>query len=180
MVVRLVKDADREALVGFLGEVPESDRNFFKQDISDPDIVEWWLRDARGLRLVAHVGREVVGTVALIKRIGWSEHVGEIELIVSPSHRGRGLGRRLAVRILSEAVRAGLTHIVVEVAAEQEALVAMFRRLGFEPEALLRDFVRDRRGEHHDLLVLTHRVNETWSELLTFGIDSIDELGSPR
>jgi hypothetical protein len=48
----------------------------------------------------------------------------------------------------------------------------MFKQLGFEPEALLRDFIRDRNGAGHDLLMLTHRVHETWSELLTLGADA--------
>jgi RimJ/RimL family protein N-acetyltransferase len=169
--IQRVTEEHREALIRFVGGVPASDRNFFKEDIGDPEIVQHWIR-ARGVRLIAiDETNEVVATVAVLPRVGWSDHVGELELIVGPGHRGSGLGRSLAKRGLLEAVELGLTHIVVEVAAEQDALVAMFERLGFEPEALLRDFVRDRRGECHDLLMLTHRTEETWSEMLTLGID---------
>ncbi len=35
----------------------------------------------------------------------------------------------------------------------------MFQDLGFEPEALLVDFVRDSDGAFHDLMVLTHRAD---------------------
>ena len=49
----------------------------------------------------------------------------------------RGLGRLLARRAVLEAVEMALTKLVVEVVADQEALIAMFRTLGFEPEALL-------------------------------------------
>lgn len=171
MEIRQITKEDRNVLVRFLGHVPESDRNFFKENIEDPAIVEHWLR-ARGIRLIATDDEgEVMGTVAVLPRVGWSGHVGELELIVAPPHRGAGLGRQLATRGLLEAIQMGLTQIVVEVAADQEALVAMFQRLGFEPEALLRDFVKDRRGERHDLLMLTHRTQEMWSELLTLGVD---------
>jgi ribosomal protein S18 acetylase RimI-like enzyme len=172
MIIRGVTGDDDAALLGFLGRVPDSDRNFFKQDISDPEIVAHWLHDPSSRRLVAVAQDDtIIATVAVIQGIGWSSHVGELELIVLPAHRRQGLGRDLAHRGLLEAVGLGLTHIYVEVAAQQTALVAMFGRLGFEPEALLRDFIRDRNGNHHDLLMLTHRVQETWSELLTIGAD---------
>ena len=41
----------------------------------------------------------------------------------------------------------GLKKLVVEVIADQAPLIAMFRGLGFEPEALLTDHVRDRSGQ---------------------------------
>jgi ribosomal protein S18 acetylase RimI-like enzyme len=177
MIIRAAQLSDSETLVTFLGSVPEQDRNFFKQDISDPEIVQRWLSDPRSQRFIALDDEgPVVATVAVIRGSGWSDHVGELELIVLPNHRNRGLGRTLARHGLVEALRMGLTNIFVEVAAEQTPLVAMFGRLGFEPEALLRDFVRDRRGEHHDLLVLTHRVRETWSQLLTLGVGEATEV----
>ena len=40
----------------------------------------------------------------------------------------------------------GMTKLVVEVVAEQEATVAMFTQLGFEPEGLLKDHVRSQSG----------------------------------
>src|SRR3712207_9110185 len=42
----------------------------------------------------------------------WSDHVGEVRLVVSPSARGQGLGRDLARHALVEAVRSGLTKLV--------------------------------------------------------------------
>jgi hypothetical protein len=69
-----------------------------------------------------------------------------------------------------EALALGLGKMVVEVIADQEGLVAMFRGLGFEPEALLVDHVRDRSGELRDLLVLAHSVEEQMASLETAGI----------
>jgi len=47
----------------------------------------------------------------------------------------------------------------------------MFEALGFEPEALLRDHVRDKSGELHDLVVLAHQVEGTWSAMATAGLE---------
>jgi hypothetical protein len=56
------------------------------------------------------------------------------------------------------------------VIAAQEPAIAMFRSLGFEPEALLTDHVRDRAGELRDLMVLSHSVEEQWSAMIRSGI----------
>jgi hypothetical protein len=47
---------------------------------------------------------------------------------------------------------------------------AMFRSLGFDPEALLEDHVRDSSGELHDLMILSHSVQESWGSMLSTGI----------
>ncbi|MGH7819215.1 MAG: hypothetical protein ACREQ9_05535 [Candidatus Binatia bacterium] len=52
--------------------------------------------------------------------------------------------------------------------------MAMFQKLGFSAEALLRDHVRDRSGELRDLVLLAHSVDDRWSEMATLGIE--DEL----
>jgi RimJ/RimL family protein N-acetyltransferase len=69
-----------------------------------------------------------------------------------------------------EALELGVAKLVVEVIADQEALIAMFVVLGFEPEALLIDHVRDRSGELRDLLVLAHSVQDQWASMAAAGI----------
>jgi hypothetical protein len=63
-----------------------------------------------------------------------------------------------------------LKKVVVEVIADQEALISMFRTLGFEPEALLTDHVRDRSGEIRDLMVLANSVDSQFASMATAGI----------
>ena len=74
---------------------------------------------------------------------------------------------------LLEALELGCSHAYVEVVAEQDALVAMFQDMGFEPEALLADFVRDGTGDFHDLMLLTHRASEQWGRSQVLGLDEV-------
>jgi hypothetical protein len=46
----------------------------------------------------------------------------------------------------------------------------MFRALGFDPEALLTDHVRDQSGELRDLMILAQSVDAQWSALSVVGI----------
>ena len=77
----------------------------------------------------------------------------------------------MARHAVIEALNLGLAKLVVEVVADQESTVAMFRSLGFDPEALLRDHVRDQSGELRDLMMLAHSVEESYASLAATGIE---------
>jgi ribosomal protein S18 acetylase RimI-like enzyme len=165
-----------EDLVGpveaFFARVPESDHNSFAEDVLAPGAVEGWLRDPRGRRAVA-VGDDgtVVGYVAVLPQVGWSSHVGSLRVVVDPASRGQGVGRALARHGLLTGLEMQLAKLVVEVVVDAVPAIGMFEGLGFEPEALLRDHVRDKSGELHDLVVLAHSVEGTWSGMATAGIE---------
>jgi L-amino acid N-acyltransferase YncA len=169
MEIRHIDAGDQDRLARFLERVPEADRTFFKEDVGDTQASHEWMQPGPG-RTVAVEDGEVVGWLAVVPKPGWSSHVGEVRLIVEPAHRGRGVGRRLARRAVLEALDLGLDKMVVEVIAVQEPTIAMFRSLGFEPEALLTDHVRDRNGDLRDLMVLSHSVQEQWSTMIMAGI----------
>ncbi|MET0145425.1 MAG: GNAT family N-acetyltransferase [Ilumatobacteraceae bacterium] len=171
--VRALTPDDTDALRRFFGRVPEGDRTFFREDVLLPGVVERWLADPGQHRLVALVDGEIAGSVAVIPGVGWTRHVGELRLVVDPAFRRRGVGRLLAQRAVIQAVELGTAKLVVEVVAEQDATVAMFTALGFEPEGLLKDHVRSHAGEMHDLLVLSHVVQELWDTMRATGIDEL-------
>ena len=163
-----------DALLRFFRDLPEGDRTFIKEDVTDPETVRAWTTG--GNRWVTVEDGEVRGYVAVLPLSGWSDHVGEVRLVVAPAARGTGLGRDLARHALVAGVEAGLTKLVVEIVAEQGAALALFSALGFAGEALLRDHIRDRDGQLRDLMVLAHHVDETWSGMDTVGVaDALEE-----
>jgi ribosomal protein S18 acetylase RimI-like enzyme len=170
MEIRLLEPTDEAAVDRFIDRIPEGDRTFFKDDVDDPEVRAAWFRPGSARIFVAVEDASVVGYVVIRQLAGWSSHVGEIRLIVDPGYRGRGIGRELAHRAVLEAVDLGLTKTILEVMADQEPAVAMFRSVGFEPEALLTDHVRDQNGQLHDLMVLAHSVEDSWGSLEAAGI----------
>ena len=162
MEIRSPTPDDLDALLDFFERVPESERTFFKEEVLDRATVEGWLTGERGRRGVAVEDGRVIGYVAVIRLSGWSDHVGDVRLVVDPAHRTQGVGRTLARWALVQAVQCGLTKLTVEVVVEQERAVAMFGALGFVAEGLLRDHVRDQDGELRDLVLLSHAVADSW------------------
>ena len=175
MDIRPLETGDEEAVDRFLDRIPEEDRTFFKEDVAEPEVRAAWFRPGPA-RLLAVDGDAVVGYVAVVPLASWSRHVGELRVIVDPDHRGRGIGQSLTRRAMLEALELGLTKMVIEVRADHESRIDMFRALGFVPEALLADHVRDHAGQVHDLMVLAHSVEEWGASLEIAGIE--DGLGS--
>ena len=171
MEIRPIEPGDAAALRSFFDRIPEGDRTFIKEDVLAREIVTTWVQESGARRSVAVENGQIAGCISVMPGVGWSSHVGELRLVVDPAHRRKGLGRKLARRGLLDAIRLGLRKIVVEVVADQTPAVAMFQSLGFNGEALLRDYVRDRSGEFRDLILLAHSVDDHWSEMATLGID---------
>jgi ribosomal protein S18 acetylase RimI-like enzyme len=169
MEIRPIEAGDSEALSGFFERIPESDRTFLKEDVGDPRVLADWVKPDAG-RTIAVEDDQVLGALAVVPLVGWSSHVGEVRLVVDPDHRGQGIGRRLARQAVLDAVDMGLGKLVVEVISDQAPLIAMFRGLGFEPEALLTNHVRDRSGQTRDLIVLANSVDEQFAALSTAGV----------
>jgi ribosomal protein S18 acetylase RimI-like enzyme len=170
MEIRPIEAGDEPALSRFFERIPESDRTFFKEDVTDPRVLEDWVAPGAGRTIAVDDGGTVAGALAVMRLVGWSSHVGEVRLVVDPDHRGRGIGRLLARQAVLEAVDMGLGKLVVEVISDQGALISMFRSLGFEPEALLTDHVRDRTGQTRDLIVLANSVDEQFAALSAAGV----------
>ena len=175
VAVRELAEADEAAFLTFVSNVSDGERRFLKEDLADPiEAFRGFLRDVTSRRLVAvdEVG-DLAGLAGAFPGEGWSSHVAEVRVLVAASHRGNGVGRALARAALAQAVNIGCTHTYVEVIAEQEGLVAMFQDLGFLPEALLPDFVRDGAGEYHDLMLLTHHASEHLARTQVLGMDEV-------
>jgi L-amino acid N-acyltransferase YncA len=169
MTIRRLEAQDAPSLDRFLARIPEGDRTFFKENVDDPEVRAGWYRMSTP-PLLAVEGGTVIGFLALVPLQGWSSHVAEVRVIVDPDRRGQGVGRALARSAVLEALELGLTKMMVEVVADQEPAIGMFRSLGFVPEALLTDHVRDHSGQLRDLMVLSHSVEESWGALLAAGI----------
>jgi ribosomal protein S18 acetylase RimI-like enzyme len=169
MEIRPIQTDDRDAMERFLRQIPEGDRTFFKENVDDPEVIDAWVRPGTA-RSIAVDGGEVIGYVAVVPLQGWSSHVGEVRVIVDPEWRGRGIGRALTRHAVLQALDLGLTKMVVEVVADQEPTIAMFRSYGFDPEALLKDHVRDAGGRLRDLMILAYAVEDSHAAMAAVGI----------
>lgn len=159
VTIRPFKRADAAEVGRFAESLPEHDLLFLSRDIKHARVIEAW-REAVAAgeieSLVALLGGNVVATTAVVRDpLGWSPHVAEIRLLVSPEMRGQGIGRALLDASIRLATEAGATKLVARMTPDQAGAITMFEEAGFRGEAMLRDHVRDRAGQLHDLAILS-------------------------
>jgi ribosomal protein S18 acetylase RimI-like enzyme len=176
--IRPITSDDLPALLDFIRGLPDGDRTFFKEQVSD-DIVRRWCEpdDGGGRRWVLCEDGVIKGILALIPFSDWSSHVAELRLVVGAEHRRQGVGRRLARHGLTEGLRMDLGKLVVDVVADRQGDIEMFSKIGFHPEALLEAHIRDRDGRDHDMVVLAHQVQEQAGAMGAVGLEDAVDVG---
>lgn len=162
ITLRAMRPDEGGVLLAFAQSLPEKDLLFLSIDITRAAAAEAWARSiAHGHThtLFAVVDGRVVGHGTLAHNdLLWTRHLGEIQLLVDPEYRGIGLGHLLANEVFAIAQELGLRKVVARMAGDQRGALRVFENLGFYAEALLADYVMDRQGRTHDLLVMSHDV----------------------
>lgn len=171
VTLRKAKKSDRDGLLAMARALPQHDLMFLRRDLTEPAVVEEWLADSRLTILLAELGGEVVG-YASIERAStpWQAHVAELRITVSEYLRNRGLGRLLTQEAFAYALGSGVEKMVAQMTLDQKGAIQVFEEMGFRPEALLKDHVRDRNGTKHDLLMLSHDVARFEATHAAYGV----------
>jgi L-amino acid N-acyltransferase YncA len=171
--LRLMSAGDAEAALAFAATLPPHDLLFLQRDIRSPKVVAAWLEQIeRGTitSLLAVADGNVCGCTAIVRdMLSWSPHVGEMRIVVSQSARGAGLGRLLAQEAFAFAVSNGIEKLIARMTPDQGGAMAVFEEMGFRPEALLRDFVKDSAGLKHDIVILSLDVEQNRAQREAYG-----------
>ena len=161
--LRLMTRDDAAKLVSFARALPADDLLFLRTDITDPEVVNSWVQNietGRTVSVLAEQNGDLAGYASLhYNEVDWQRHLGEIRIQVGQRLRSRGLGRCLADEVFAIARDLGLKKIVAHMTPDQRGAVATFERLGFQPEALLQDFVMDRDGRTRDMIIMAYDVD---------------------
>jgi|ERR671923_1416012 GNAT superfamily N-acetyltransferase len=123
VLVRDYEPGDREACRELFQELVEAHRRLYP----DGDIGSEFTLD--GTIFVAEVEGRLVGYAGLL----WHGRRAELEpIVVASTHRGRGVGRALAERVVEEARHGGAVRIFVRPVARNRDALAFFHSVGFD------------------------------------------------
>jgi ribosomal protein S18 acetylase RimI-like enzyme len=172
--IRRFRAEDVDAMLRFSRALPEHDLLFLSRDLKHRRVIEAWLgavEDGFIDSFVAEDGDAIVATCALVRDpLGWSTHVGEVRLLVSPQLRGQGVGRRLLEEMFKVAEQRELRKLTAQMTPDQPGAIQLFEEHGFRGEALLKDQIMDRQGQFHDLAILSLDVAEAATRREVFGL----------
>jgi len=158
--INLFTRDDKDAVLAFARSLPEEDLLFLRVDLTQEDVVDDWIANVESnnsTTIVAYSGDNLVGYATVHRSPArWTRRVGEIRVNVAASHRGKGLGRNLTAQIFDISRGLELRKLMANMTTDQHSAQAVFRRLGFVPEALLADYVEDRNGVSRDLVIMSY------------------------
>lgn len=158
-LLRVPGAGDADAIHKFALALPDHDLLYMRRDISQRPVVDAWLEsiaDGESLALLAESDGALLGMSGLmLDRKSWSPHVGEIRVLIGAGARSKGLGRTMIQETFAQALDQDVEKIIAQMTLDQSAARAVFQEMGFQQEALLRDHVRDRNGEDHDIVIMS-------------------------
>jgi L-amino acid N-acyltransferase YncA len=159
VTLRLMEKTDRDRIVNFARALSPDDLLFLRRDITDPKVVDEWVREierGRTVTVLAEKDGELLAYASLLlHETFWGRHMGEIRVLVRADYRGLGLGLQMASDVFAIAKDAGIEKVIARMTTEQKRTRARLERLGFEQEALLRGFALDREGKRRDLVIMS-------------------------
>jgi L-amino acid N-acyltransferase YncA len=174
MNLRYMTPADKSVALAFARALPAHDLLFLRRDITKPEAIDVWMNGIERGRITSVLAESdgVVQGYATVDRgeLSWSPHVAELRVLVAEGMRGKGLGRLLTQEAFAIALGLGIEKIVAQMTVDQKGAIAVFEGMGFRPEALLRDQVKDREGRKYDLLILAHEVAKFQSQMEAYGV----------
>ncbi len=111
------------------------------------------LRQPRRFYLVAEdEGGSLAGYAGLL----WIDHEAHITTIaVAPPFRGRGIGTKLMIRLIEEALGRGARHLTLEVRVSNQAAQALYRRFGLAPVGVRKSYY----GNEDALVMWVHDID---------------------
>lgn len=157
---RPLQAEDRDELFALFQAIPNGDRLFLKDDVSNQNVIDEWCNNINYdtiFPLVALCEGKIVADGTLHKqRERWMRPIGKVRLVVHPDYRRRHIGVCLVEELIEIARDAGLSKLDAEFIAEQTGAIEAFRSIGFTTAAVLHDHVYDLKGQTHDFVILTY------------------------
>jgi L-amino acid N-acyltransferase YncA len=167
---------DAERLQAFARELPPHDLLFMRRDITKPEGIARWIDAVRRgamYTVLCEDDHGIAGYSSLhLTELDWSAHVADLRVATAERARGAGLGRLLTREAFNMALALGVEKVVARMTPDQQGARALFQELGFQPEALLKDEVKDRQGEYHDLLIMACNVDTFLAQRQAFGVST--------
>lgn len=165
---------DGEVLRTFALKLPPHDLLFMRRDITKTEGLGRWLDAVRRgamYSILCEDDQGIAGYSSLhLTELDWSKHVADLRVATAERSRGAGLGRLLTREAFNMALALGIEKVVARMTPDQQGARALFQELGFQPEALLKDEVKDRDGEYHDLLIMACNVDTFLAQRRAFGV----------
>jgi aminoglycoside 6'-N-acetyltransferase len=145
----------------------EADLARLLEMLHEPEVARWWgtydesraraefLEDPLATPFVIELGGETVGIIVYYEENDPWYRYASIDLSLDEARLGQGLGPE-ALRVLARYLfeERGHHRITIDPAADNPRAIAAYRKVGFKPVGIMRQYERREDGQWHDGLLM--------------------------
>jgi GNAT superfamily N-acetyltransferase len=157
-VIRPLGKKDELKLHKFLLVVPEIERLFIKQNVTDRTMIREWCQHAdfeSNLPILMLHKNLVIGQATLHQRPGgWRRHIGVVTVLTHPDYRGRDVAKILVEHLVEVARHLGLKKLEARLNGERKVAIKALAQIGFRTLLNLPEYVLDMQGGSHDYVFM--------------------------
>jgi len=147
LTLRTMTRDDQYALYNFFINLPEEDRRFLRNDVTDRKVIENWSRHLnydRALPILAESDGKIVANATLhYQTFGWGRHVAELRITIDREFQGRKLGSLLLKELSNLAAKSNVKKLLARIVTNREVVIRAFKKAGFSQVAVLKNYVKD-------------------------------------
>lgn len=158
VILRPMVETDRKAVGEFFARLTPSVLQYVRHDVKNPKVLNKWFDELnydKVFPLLALDGDRVVGNATLHRvGYGWRKHLGTVRIVVDPDFHEKGLGTLMINELVDLAQEFGLEKLMAEFPLKALGALAMFKKAGFSPRAVIEGLMKDRHGQNLDVVIM--------------------------
>ncbi len=169
ITIRPLVPRDAPALLAFYRALPEEDRLFLDDDVTQQKWIDRLLSRVdydTTMPIIAELDGVIIGHATLSRtHYGWMSHVGQIRITVAHDWQRRGVGTALVRELIKIALSFGLEIMTARMMDNQAGAIHAFEKLGFKTEATFHHFVKDVNGKRRNMIIMANDVSHIWQNM---------------
>jgi len=147
LTLRPMTRDDQYAIYSFFMSLPEENRRWLGNDVTDRKLLEKWARNLNYDRvlpiLAEYDGRVVANATLHFHTFGWGRHIAEVRVTITPEFQGRGLGALLLEELSQLAASHKVKKLLARIVTTQGPVIKAFEKAGFGLVTELKNYVKD-------------------------------------
>ncbi|RPJ16238.1 MAG: GNAT family N-acetyltransferase [Desulfobacteraceae bacterium] len=169
IIMKPFEEMDKERLLEFYKNLPVSQKWFLKEDPSDISVIKKWIdsqNDGKAFSLAAFYEDRIVAHGTILQRLfGGRRHVGRLRIMVASDFRQIQLGTWMVFDLLRRGMEMGIEKIRADfVVGIDDPVIEAFKKLDFIEEAVLRDYVKDEKGNYYNYKIMIKQLHKELSD----------------
>lgn len=171
VLLRPLVREDEEQLAAFFARIPAEERWFLRDAVDDPVIMRAWLDNLDYQRILPMIAvnpedGSIVANVRLHRRpVDCMRHIAHLRVMVDPTYRHQRIGTWMLLDTIKLAMNMGIEKLIAEFVGNVEGpAMNAAHKLDFLEQAVLKDYVKDRQGNYHDLIIMVKTLHREWSD----------------